>query len=72
MQTGTTFGSKKCTYVSTKNVWSFGKEDRTDLRVTDVNEGAGHKSKISNLLTEVYALPVCHYNLKRFLKRMRI
>lgn len=63
---------KRHTSVSTKNLCSCGKQDRTYLRVTDANEGAGHKSKIRNLLTEFLALPVCHYNVTRFLKRMRM
>jgi hypothetical protein len=73
METETTYESKKRrNSVSTKNLWSCGKQDRNYLRVTDANEGAGHKSKIGNLLTELRALPVCHYNVTRFVKRMGI
>jgi len=73
METEKTYESKKKhKSISTKILWSCGKQDRTYLRVTDANEGAGHKSKIRNLLTLFLALPVCHYNVTRFLKRMRI
>jgi hypothetical protein len=48
------------------------RQDWLDLCVIVVNEGAGRKSNISNLLVEFCALPLCQHKLTSFPKKMGI